>query len=684
MSSYVVEPMPLISFLNEPNIKLPRFQRRSAWNKKQNFELCISVFQEYPVGVVILNEEYTQGQSTSWLLDGRQRRSALMTMRDNPVELYEWAKKYIKFNAKTDEESVRRAYWEKVTKYLEREEDFQEEEQDTDEAGLEVEDEEGLEVAEPELSFDKKSQERGLKTLIDLILMVHQIDKNKASKWERTFNFLAHCPRLPYFEKTTKKFKPTKLRNFILTFCKNLQNTFNSDNFYAYLAEEVDINNEIALKNQITLNWESIEQSIRTINASEEIFNAARIGVIKLKNATPLDAQNIFTRINSGGTQLKSEELLSAKPYWNKVVSTYNPQLRQEVKQMYNNLDIPVPENIVRWDIAATLVSRISDGGLIFDSLSPSTESKLISDITLGFKIISGHFLGGISKKSVTDLENSTIFKSKGIKEISWPDDVEDFITELNIIVKILLEDNFFKCLSSWGAPLLKLLSVATALEFITIIWNDWERLNKPTICGSGDAKALQRDARILFDRLVLEYAKGIWKGSSDSRMSNDVKNWQNRLVKVDKSEWIDFITHACQGVYNGIKTNEDVLRSVLYYAHAIQMHRPHSIMGITFDVDHIIPRERFKANSTIPEHFENSLANLSLLPTKDNISKKAKCLNEITDEWLQEQIVHYSGISKDKFELYSDISNWTLLMEDRTSLFVQIFSTMRDTILDN
>ena len=30
----------------------------------------------------------------------------------------------------------------------------------------------------------------------------------------------------------------------------------------------------------------------------------------------------------------------------------------------------------------------------------------------------------------------STIFKSKGIKEISWPDDVEDFITELNIIVK--------------------------------------------------------------------------------------------------------------------------------------------------------------------------------------------------------------------------------------------------------
>ena len=68
--SYVIEPMGIKSFLDDNTIKYPRFQRKAVWKKKQNFELCISVFQEYPIGVVILNKQ----QKISWLLDGRQRR----------------------------------------------------------------------------------------------------------------------------------------------------------------------------------------------------------------------------------------------------------------------------------------------------------------------------------------------------------------------------------------------------------------------------------------------------------------------------------------------------------------------------------------------------------------------------------------------------------------------------------
>ena len=71
--SYAIEPMPLISFLDENKLRLPRFQRKATWDKKQNFELAISVFQDYPVGVVIVNQE----QKISWLLDDRQRRTAL-------------------------------------------------------------------------------------------------------------------------------------------------------------------------------------------------------------------------------------------------------------------------------------------------------------------------------------------------------------------------------------------------------------------------------------------------------------------------------------------------------------------------------------------------------------------------------------------------------------------------------
>ena len=65
---YRIEPMPVISFLEDNEMKLPRFQRKATWDAMQRFELCISVFQEYPVGVVIVNKE----QKTSWLLDGRQ------------------------------------------------------------------------------------------------------------------------------------------------------------------------------------------------------------------------------------------------------------------------------------------------------------------------------------------------------------------------------------------------------------------------------------------------------------------------------------------------------------------------------------------------------------------------------------------------------------------------------------
>ena len=96
---YTIEPMPLIAFLDEGKLYLPRFQRKATWDKKQNFELAISIFQEYPVGVMVINQE----RKLSWLLDGRQRRHALTVMRENPVELYEWAQSYIGFKKTADE-----------------------------------------------------------------------------------------------------------------------------------------------------------------------------------------------------------------------------------------------------------------------------------------------------------------------------------------------------------------------------------------------------------------------------------------------------------------------------------------------------------------------------------------------------------------------------------------------------
>ena len=55
--SYTIEPVSIHSFVTNPNIKLPRFQRKATWVKEQNFELAISIYQDYPVGVVIINKE---------------------------------------------------------------------------------------------------------------------------------------------------------------------------------------------------------------------------------------------------------------------------------------------------------------------------------------------------------------------------------------------------------------------------------------------------------------------------------------------------------------------------------------------------------------------------------------------------------------------------------------------------
>ena len=197
--SYIIEPMPLISFLEDSKLRLPRFQRKATWDKKQNFELAISVFQDYPVGVVIVNQE----QKTSWLLDGRQRRSALTSMRDNPVELYEWARTYIGFAKTADELEVKSKYWEKVERYLQTDESTDAED---DSDHYEQEGEAASEIEEN--SFDSAKQRRGLQTLLDIILMVHQ-NKPAGSKWEQTFDFGNFFSRLKYAPlKTNQKLIP--------------------------------------------------------------------------------------------------------------------------------------------------------------------------------------------------------------------------------------------------------------------------------------------------------------------------------------------------------------------------------------------------------------------------------------------------------------------------------------------
>ena len=286
---------------------------------------------------------------------------------------------------------------------------------------------------------------------------------------------------------------------------------------------------------------------------------------------------------------------------------------------------------------------------------------------------VSSIYAQGMSNKQVSELEQD--------ESIKWESDVDELLQQLNTVCSILLADTFFKFYQSWKRPITKLMGNAIALEFLTIMWLDWKDRGCPSTV-SGETKALQRDARILFDKLVFEYATKTWRGSGDSKMSSNIKNWKQRVTPVDSEDWKNFITGACMGNYNGQDTTVKILKPVLYYYYVITSCSPINQVNVSFDVDHIIPKERFVGNNMIAQTYRDSLINLAFLPTKDNISKKAKALNEITDSWLKLQISTYTGIKEAEFEQYSDIANISLLYNARSKLFTTAFTANRTTAL--
>lgn len=286
---------------------------------------------------------------------------------------------------------------------------------------------------------------------------------------------------------------------------------------------------------------------------------------------------------------------------------------------------------------------------------------------------VSSIYAQGMSNKQVSELEQD--------ESIKWESDVDELLQQLNTVCSILLADTFFKFYQSWKRPITKLMGNAIVLEFLTIMWLDWKDRGCPSTV-SGETKALQRDARILFDKLVFEYATKTWRGSGDSKMSSDIKNWKQRVTPVDSEDWKNFITGACMGNYNGQDTTVKILKPVLYYYYVITSCSPINQVNVSFDVDHIIPKERFVGNNMIAQTYRDSLINLAFLPTKDNISQKAKALNEITDSWLKLQISTYTGIKEAEFEQYSDIANISLLYNARSKLFTTAFTANRTTAL--
>ena len=165
---YEIRPESLKSFIEDTNIKLPRFQRKQTWDDKKNFELVVSIFKEYPMGVSILNVEDADGVKTRWLLDGRQRRNALSKFYEDPENVYLWAKKYLGLKANDQLQDVDEKFWTSINEYLEEDEVEEEERESEADNNFELVNEN--DDAERPIYDSAKT---GLELLLHIIKMTH-------------------------------------------------------------------------------------------------------------------------------------------------------------------------------------------------------------------------------------------------------------------------------------------------------------------------------------------------------------------------------------------------------------------------------------------------------------------------------------------------------------------------------
>ena len=659
-------------FINN-KIDLPRFQRKATWKDIDNFKLCISVFKGYPIGVIIVNETGTK----KFLLDGRQRRNALITMYNNPVEVYNWATKFIGIKGNTPEAEVRDRFSEKISEYLQSE--FNKSTEDMDESNEALESDSNLVEGR---TFDAEIQSENMHALLDLILLVHTKYKG-TNRFAGMFKFDKIIPieDLEYSDYANGEFfiDHTKLKKFIKNRIDN--DEIDRTEFIKYLIKRHKLNEKDAKKidNYITSQWGYFEKCFDTIRKTDEIIINARIGLIRLIDASPLDAQNIFSLVNGGGTPLTAEELLSARPFWNVEIQNPTDEIRMVARDLYSFLRIGVPSNIVRWDVCATLLSRIDKSNLIFTKIdlldSRTTQALFTKKLTLGFKLLSAIYVGGISSNSVKDLENER--KAK----IAWNKDIETFIKEFNIVTDLLYDCEYFKYLMSWKQSIMSLMGNSVALEFATLVYKNWIELEKPTK-GNPKLREFQKNAVILCDRLLFEYSSRLWAGSADSRLARDLTVIKERFKVVSFEEWENVIDNFASGSVSKID------KGIIYHYYCLRKIRPTfdgDGANAKYEIDHIYAQARFNNVTTIDPILMESLGNKALLPKLENIAKSDKTLRELMPyNWLFEEVLRMSGIKEDDVDKYSDIVNVKDLIDARIADYKNVFNKDRISLLNS
>ena len=716
---YQIKSETLLSYVTDPKIKLPRFQRKQTWKSKDNFALLISVFKKYPIGVSIINKQEENGKTVRFLLDGRQRRNALMSAFRNPINIYDWAKSVIKvedditkkigkIKSTTTKKEIIAGFWNYIYNYLNAEDvsGFEKSMQQAITSGeddfihdgivhtvkVEEEEEDGgdLDALSESLIKDYKKAFRGdLELLLDIILTLHQ---NKGRGFDEPFNFKKILPEFPNsrYSNDDGKWDPLELTIFIDAYHKYCDkedlDSMEKDVFFNFLSltfteisKETSINTK--MKKHFEGNWEDIKGSLGLVAKLTEVFDLAEIGIIETSQITATDSQMIFTLINNSGAKLSAVEILSARPAWNQSIETPGPEIKSVKVPLYNAIGgMKSGKKVVRWDYPATFFKRLENWEFLFgNQLEYENPAHLQKIITLGFKILAGIKRGGVTKE-----HQDKLYKSFD----TWDLEINEIVSELNTVGSIISQIPYFEFLNSFNQNLMTLTSDAVALNFMFITLLDYKRKGSP----KGDSvasKNFKHNTIILADKLIFEYVNEKWRGSSDSKIASNI----SKISELGE-QFTEQTDESWKKCIKGINDNFQIDgKDVSFSASKVLVYHVYSMNGISgpgslqqIDMDHIIPQAKFKSASSVSTSIQNALFNLSPLSMKLNQRKSKRALADIKDDesWLIAEIEKYTTIEKKDFKKYSNAINWKDLQTKRRKIYESTFFEERKKQFNN
>jgi hypothetical protein len=676
---YQIKPVPIKLFIEDSSVKLPRFQRKQTWNEVKNFQLTISIFKGYPLGVTILSLEKDGDNETRWLLDGRQRRSALKEMYEDPEKIYQWGKKFLKFSQGSTISQLENIFLDKISEYIEDSETINvnnstelTKENDNGETESKENDNETKEQS------NSKVSDLGLQNLFDILELAHQEKKGKGLV--APFDFSKKIANLPYYDDRENLVTCKKIKKFVSEYYGEFENRKEAEdkqNFFNYLSKRINLKSQ-DLKNKIgedfNLKWERILKIIKLFDKLDANLMKLNIGVIELDSISTTDQQKIFNIINTGGTQLTAAEILSAKPNWNRRIENPSDELLQYTKKLYSKIGIP-NEGVVKWDVPATFNERIENFNYFFNTTSNSQNKSIENGINYGFKLLSAILVDGVRKEDFDKLAK--------VEALKRNQDIDKLVNSVNLLIKLLKEDDFFGKLFSWNKSLNEVIGENTAMTFLALIYRNWKSFGENI--GNHNAKKTKKNAFVLLDKLIFEYLTNQWKGSSDAKVSKYLSELtlKEKFENIEEEKWTKLIDEITEKFSMSGSVIEDYskLYPILLYNHVLN--NEINLDYGNLEIDHIIPQTAFD-NSRIDNSriIQNGLFNLVLIPEDINKKKSNKRLNSLSNN---DRSIYskFSNIKLNDFDKYSEANNYKELSEYRSKLFKDSFIEKRRKYLN-